>query len=126
MRYLNNFNESKEEDIDYEYVDICFVDFIDEERYNKQIYRDGSMIIDITIPDEYTRLGSMNNIDSLLKINKWKENDYLKVKDSLNKIKLQMPFLYYYINFNDHENMDENSGLMTIRLQKDPRWAHKI
>ena len=85
MKYLNKFNENNNSnEIDLEYIDMCFVDFIDEDRYKSTLFRGNDGVnIDIRIPEEYSIPYSTGSIDDLIKVVKWKEQEYLKVKDAL-------------------------------------------
>ncbi len=127
MKYLNKFNENNNSnEIDLEYIDMCFVDFIDEDRYKSTLFRGNDGVnIDIRIPEEYSIPYSTGSIDDLIKVVKWKEQEYLKVKDALNKIKLQMPNLMYYIALVDHQNL-ESDAFMTIRLNYNISYFHTI
>jgi hypothetical protein len=126
MKYLQNFKENKSNEIDLEYIDMCFVDFIDEDRYKSTLYRGNDGVsISIGIPDEYSIPYSTGNIDDLITVVKWKEEEYLKVKDALNRIKLQIPNLMYYISFDDHENL-ESPAYMNIRLNYNKSYYHTI
>jgi len=128
MKHLQKFNENIEsnDDIDMEYIDICFVDFMDEGRYMSTLYRGNNGVsIDILIPEEYSIPYSTGNINDLLKVVRWKEEEYLKVEDALNKIKIKMPNLKYNITFDDHENL-ESDAYMNIRLSYDTSYYHTI
>lgn len=127
MKYLKKFNENnKSNEIDLEYIDMCFVNFIDENRYKSTLYRGNDGVnIDIDIPDEYSIPYSTGNIDDSIKTVRWKEEEYLKVKDALNKVKLQMPNLMYYISFDDHERL-ESTAYMNIRLNYNTSYYHTI
>ena len=128
MKHLQKFNENKEsnDDIDMEYIDICFVDFMDEGRYKSTLYSGNNGVnIDILIPEEYSIPYSTGNINDLLKVVRWKEEEYLKVEDALNKIKIKMPNLKYHITFDDHENL-ESDAYMNIRLSYNTSYFHTI
>ncbi len=128
MKHLQKFNENIEsnDDIDMEYIDICFVDFMDEGRYMSTLYRGNNGVsIDILIPEEYSIPYSTGNINDLLKVVRWKEEEYLKVEDALNKIKIKMPNLKYNITFDDHENLGSDA-YMNIRLSYDTSYYHTI
>lgn len=106
MKYLQKFNESKEDEDMKDYILMCFAEFTDDDKYgfehegyDEELYRkDGyDYIIDllINVPENHIE-GEINIEDALKDIDVIKEF-YLDIDSCLKKVKDEYPKIEYEI-----------------------------
>ena len=115
MRYLKLFEGGIEQDIiDKDYIEMCFVDFIDEGNFRLYIGYD-KKTCSITINRE-----SVSNRDKRDTIKDFKERSKLnyelfdKIEECLPKVKLQYPYMQYKIY--DYSGEDEQDIRIDLAL----------
>ena len=120
MKHLKRIFESKEE-LDTDYIEMCFVDFIDSgsifdiikgpnSEYDEdyiQLYFKKPSISGYTRGDAYIP-GNMD-INNYINSSKTCEEFYLNVKNSLDKVKIEYPNIKTSFN-------DETSLVITLKL----------
>lgn len=106
MKHLNRFNEStigpnpKVDKIDTEYIDMCFVGFLDAGAKTKN---DGKLYrIKIKLREKHESWEPYN-IKDYVKFGKQLEQTILEVEDCLNKVKIEYPDIEYSV-FLDSKN----------------------
>jgi hypothetical protein len=123
---IKRFNEGLEY-IDIEYIDDCFVSLADDYPNYKSNLNNNTLSISIDIIDEYT-IPNFNSTstENMVKILEWKISLINEIRYCLDKVKIKYDNLSYSIYFNEHENMDEDTGQVNIVLQKNEKWYPKI
>ena len=97
MRYLKLFENINQDVIDKDYIEMCFVDFIDEDNFSvyhsndKQTY---SITIDIEPSSNRDKRGTIHEFKERAKLN-YEILD--KIEDCLTKVKLQYPNIVYNV-----------------------------
>jgi hypothetical protein len=114
MKYIKLFEGIEQDIIDKDYIEMCFVDFIDEGNFRLYLGYD-KKTCSITINTEST-----SNRDKRGTINDFKERSKLnyelfdKMEDCLLKVKLQYPNVQYKIF--DHSGADEQEIRVDLAL----------
>lgn len=123
---IKKFNEGLEY-IDIEYIDDCFVSLADDYPNYKSNLNNNTLGISIDIIDEYT-IPNFNSTstENMVKILEWKISLINEIRYCLDKVKIKYDNLSYSIYFNEHENMDEDTGRVNITLQKNEKWYPTI
>lgn len=98
MKHLNRFNEAvigpKPKEVDTEYIDMCFVDFLDTGAKTK---KDGKLYrIKIKLREKHESW-EPHNIKDYVKFAKKLEQITLEVEDCLNKVKIEYPTIDYSV-----------------------------
>lgn len=115
MKYLNRFNESTTgpKEIDLEYIDMCFVDFLDDGFKFEFVKKDTSRSEDIYKLDiklrKKHRLWEPNNIDNYVDLSDRMREIFHKIKECVEKVKIQYPDLEYSVGINK-----KSSGVFII------------
>jgi hypothetical protein len=123
---IKKFNESLEY-IDIEYIDDCFVSLADDYPNYKSNLNNNTLGISIDIIDEYTVPNfNSTSTENMLKILEWKISLINEIRYCLDKVKIKYDDLSYSIYFNEHENMDEDTGRVNITLYESKKWYPKI
>ena len=117
MKYLNKFNESTigTKEIDLEYIDMCFVDFIDDGFKFEFVRKDNNQAADhyelnIKLRDKH-RVWEPNNIDDYVDLSDKMREIFHKIKECVEKVKIQYPDLEYSVGINK-----KSSGVFIIYL----------
>jgi hypothetical protein len=114
MRYLKQFEGIDQDKIDKDYIEMCFVDFIDEGNFRLNIAQDKESCV---IKIDYD---SISNRDQMGKIKDFKERAKLnyelfdKIEECLPKVKLQYPYIQYKIY--DNSGADEQEIKIYLAL----------
>ena len=97
MKYLKLFENSEDLTIDKDYIEMCFVDFVDEDNFS--VYQSNDeKTYSITIDTE-----SSSNRDKRGTIQEFKERAKLnyeildKIEGCLTRVKLQYPNIFYNV-----------------------------
>ena len=95
MKYLKRMNESSNDDMK-EYIEECFVDYIDDTNYNFSMIDDnwvseGSIEIQLTIIDIPTDSRSYNDIDYLIAMSVDLNEFYSNIKVCCEKVNSKYP-----------------------------------
>jgi hypothetical protein len=104
-----------------DYINLCFIDFSDEDRYK---ISNGSSIININISvlDESTLTYNDSSVDGHTKVYKWRLEQLEQIESCLNKIKLEYSDIFYYIEFNEYPGdngfMRKGDGEINISISK--------
>jgi len=124
MNYIRKYNESLEDEVDKEYVDMCFIDFVDDNGRYYSEFDNKYKCLDITIGfDVSFEQGASKpftfSIEMMKKYNLYKLNIYEDIGVCLNKVKIEFPNYYYAIN--------ENVGEIYIKIHKEKKMlTYKI
>ena len=98
MRYLKLFENSEDLTIDKDYIEMCFVDFIDEDNFEIML-RAGDKTCEITIDmeDSSIRTYSTNSINEFIKRSEIRSDLFNRIKESLSKIKIEYPTMKHKV-----------------------------
>ena len=97
MRYLKQFEGINQDIIDKDYIEMCFVDFVDEDNF-VLYFGDGKKRCSITIDRESISTRDKRGIIKEFKeISKLNYELFDKIEDCLSKVKLQYPYIQYRI-----------------------------
>lgn len=114
MKYIKLFEGIDGDTIDKDYIEMCFVDFIDQDNFRLYLGYD-KKTCSITINTEST-----SNRDKFGTIKDFKERSKLnyelfdKIEECLQKVKLQYPDIQYKIL--DHSGADEQELRIDLAL----------
>lgn len=103
MRYLKLFENSEDLTIDKDYIEMCFVDFIDQDnfKFNFQaggaIEREKTCEITIDMEDSSVRTYSTNSINEFIKRSEIRSDLFNRIKESLSKIKIEYPTMKHKV-----------------------------
>lgn len=125
MKHLNRFNESiidpKPKEIDTEYIDMCFVNFLDAGSKTKKegiLYK-----IKIKLRGKHSNWEPYN-IKDYVELAKKLEQVTLEVEDCLNKVKIEYPNIEYSV-YIDNKN-DKFVVVFVLKgTMTDPMTAHQ-
>ena len=98
MKYLKLFENSEDLTIDKDYIEMCFVDFIDEDNFEIML-RAGDKTCEITIDmeDSSIRTYSTNSINEFIKRSEIRSDLFNRIKESLSKIKIEYPTMKHKV-----------------------------
>ncbi len=115
MKYLNKFNESSidPKEIDLEYIDMCFVNFIDDGFKFEFVGKDKNQSLNhyelnIKLREKH-QVWEPNNIDDYVDLSDKMREIFHKIKECVEKVKIQYPDLEYSVGINK-----KSSGIFII------------
>jgi hypothetical protein len=119
---IRKFNEAISAVFNKDYIEECFLEFIDDSNYTYELLGDSSLVIRFNILDEKYHDGTINGLsDSLVYLGNMLDN----INVGLEKIKIKYPDTRYYIEISD----DFDTYISYIRLGlylESKNNAHKI
>jgi hypothetical protein len=96
MKHLKLFENNQNTDIDREYIEMCFVDFIDENNFIYKSHNRNTCSITIDILSSST-CGLSNSIKEFIMRSEMRTYLFKKIEDSLSKIKIEYPDMKHKI-----------------------------
>ncbi len=128
MKHIKKYNESKEE-IDLEYIRDCFIEFIDDPKYEFIIKENRDDIeIELDIHPSPIERDVKYSINKLAKLGKSLSDFYLDVENSIDKVKLKYPGIYdeceenFYTSRTEHEKYGHKYLIIALKFHK---WLKK-
>ena len=117
MRYLKLFENNEDITIDKDYIEMCFVDFIDEDNF-KIMLRAGDKTCEITIDmeDSSIRTFSTNSINEFIKKSEMRSDLFNRIKESLSKIKIEYPTMKHKVT--DMTGADEERVRIDLSISE--------
>lgn len=108
------------DELDTEYIDDCFVSLADDyPGYVTNLNGKYSLDIVINLDDEYTTpYFSCSSAEDMIRILEYKVNLISEIRYCLDKVKTKYDELSYSIFFDEHENMDEGTGKVSVTLYR--------
>jgi hypothetical protein len=125
MKYIKLFEDIDEDTIDKDYIEMCFVDFIDEGnfKFNFQaggaIEREKTCDITIDMVDSSTnyKWGPKNpSIGEFVKRAEMRSNLFNKIEESLSKIKIEYPTMKHKVM--DRTGSDEAVVVISLSISE--------
>lgn len=105
MRYLKLFEDIEQDIIDKDYIEMCFIEFIDEGKFRLYLGYD-KKTCSITIDRESISNGKGGKISDFKEISKLNYELFDKIEECLPKVKLQYPHMQYKIFVNDWDEQE--------------------
>jgi DNA-directed RNA polymerase subunit F len=107
MKYIKLFENIDHDIIDKDYIEMCFVDFIDEDNFiikfhpeinnsGKSIMGDKTCEITIDMVDS-SSINLSNSINEFIKRVEMRSNLFNRIQESLSKIKIEYPTIKHKI-----------------------------
>lgn len=99
MRYLKLFENNQDINIDKDYIESCFVDFIDEDNFRLMFHgRASSLTCEITIDmSDSSSIHLSNSIKEFTKRAEMRSQLFNRIEESLSKIKIEYPTMKHKI-----------------------------
>jgi len=127
MKYIKKYNESDNNEIDLDYIKMCFIDFEDSGIMDIQQIEDRICII-IELPENYSDItnGIEGSYSDCLEFLNYKVEMVMSIKTCLDKVKIEYDNLRHYIYFgtsDNNNNIDICGVTLTTHLSK---YYHEI
>lgn len=117
MRYLKLFENNEDITIDKDYIEMCFVDFIDEDNFIIKFHTDNKTCeIDIDMEDSSIRTYSTNSINEFIKRSEMRSDLFNRIKESLSKIKIKYPTMKHKVT--DMTGAHEDRVRITLSISE--------
>jgi hypothetical protein len=98
MRYLKLFENNEDINIDKDYIEMCFVDFIDENNFKLMFHgRQSSLTCEITIDMSDSSLPSPSSIKEFTKRTEMRNYLFNRIEESLSKVKIEYPTIKHKV-----------------------------
>jgi tryptophan synthase beta subunit len=103
MKYIKLFENKEDITIDKDYIEMCFVDFIDEDNFklmfHKRHYagRQSSLTCEITIDMEDSSLPFSSSIKEFTKRTEMRNYLFNKIEECLSKVKIEYPTIKHKV-----------------------------
>ena len=92
MRYLKLFENNEDITIDKDYIESCFVDFIDEDNFKLMFHgRVSSLTCEITIDMSDSSLPFSSSISEFTKRTEMRNYLFNRIEECLSKVKIEYP-----------------------------------
>ena len=96
MRYLKLFENNEDINIDKDYIEMCFVDFIDEDNFKLMFHgRQSSKTCEIWAL--YTLLSFKSSISEFTKRTEMRNNIFNRIEECLSKVKIEYPTIKHKV-----------------------------
>ena len=116
MKYLKLFENSEDLTIDKDYIEMCFVDFIDEDNFIIKFHTDNKTCeITIDMVDS-SSIHLSNSINEFIKRVEMRSNLFNRIQESLSKIKIEYPTIKHKII--DMTGADETEVRLYLSLSE--------
>jgi hypothetical protein len=97
MRYLKLFESNEDISIDKDYIEMCFVDFFDEDNFKIKFSSSNKICeIDIDMADS-SSIYLSNSIKEFIKRSEMRFQLFNRIEESLSKIKIEYPTIKHKI-----------------------------
>lgn len=118
MRYLKLFENNEDITIDKDYIEMCFVDFIDEDNFRLMFHgRVSSKTCEITIDmADSSSIHLSNSIKEFIKRAEMRSQLFNRIEESLSKIKIEYPTMKHKIM--DMTGADEEEVKIILSLSE--------
>lgn len=101
MRYLKLFEDNQDITIDKDYIESCFVDFIDEDNFKFNFQAGGAIerekTCDITIDIADSSLPFSSSIKEFTKRTEMRNNLFYRIEECLSKVKIEYPTIKHKV-----------------------------
>jgi hypothetical protein len=102
MRYLKLFESNEDINIDKDYIESCFVDFIDEDNFKlmfhgNRFHPKSSLTCEITIDIEDSSLPFSSSISEFTKRTEMRNHLFNRIEESLSKVKIEYPTIKHKV-----------------------------
>ena len=98
MKYLKLFENNEDITIDKDYIEMCFVDFIDEDNFKLMFHgRVSSLTCEITIDMSDSSLPSPSSIKEFTKRTEMRNHLFNRIEESLSKVKIEYPTIKHRV-----------------------------
>lgn len=98
MKYLKLFEDIEGDTIDKDYIEMCFVDFIDEDNFKLMFHgRQSSKTCEITIDMEDSSLPFSSSIKEFTKRTEMRNYLFNKIEECLSKVKIEYPTIKHKV-----------------------------
>jgi hypothetical protein len=98
MRYLKLFENNEDITIDKDYIESCFVDFIDEDNFKLMFHgRVSSLTCEITIDMSDSSLPFSSSISEFTKRTEMRNYLFNRIEESLSKVKIEYPTIKHKV-----------------------------
>lgn len=100
MRYLKLFENNEDINIDKDYIEMCFVDFIDEDNFKliwSTLPNQSSKTCEITIDIADSSLPFSSSISEFTKRTEMRNNLFYRIKECLSKVKIEYPTIKHRV-----------------------------
>ena len=98
MKYLKLFENNEDITIDKDYIEMCFVDFIDEDNFKLMFHgRVSSLTCEITIDMSDSSLPFSSSISEFTKRTEMRNYLFNRIEESLSKVKIEYPTIKHKV-----------------------------
>jgi hypothetical protein len=98
MKYLKLFENNEDITIDKDYIEMCFVDFIDEDNFKLMFHgRASSLTCEITIDMSDSSLPFSSSISEFTKRTEMRNHLFNRIEESLSKVKIEYPTIKHKV-----------------------------
>lgn len=98
MRYLKLFESNEDITIDKDYIESCFVDFIDEDNFKLMFHgRVSSLTCEITIDMSDSSLPFSSSISEFTKRTEMRNYLFNRIEEGLSKVKIEYPTIKHKV-----------------------------
>ena len=98
MKYLKLFENNEDITIDKDYIEMCFVDFIDEDNFKLMFHgRVRSLTCEITIDMSDSSLPFSSSISEFTKRTEMRNYLFNRIEESLSKVKIEYPTIKHKV-----------------------------
>jgi len=98
MKYIKLFENKEDITIDKDYIEMCFVDFIDEDNFKLMFHgRVSSLTCEITIDMSDSSLPSPSSIKEFTKRTEMRNHLFNRIEESLSKVKIEYPTIKHKV-----------------------------
>jgi hypothetical protein len=98
MKYIKLFEGIEVDTIDKDYIEMCFVDFIDEDNFKLMFHgRVSSLTCEITIDMSDSSLPSPSSIKEFTKRTEMRNHLFNRIEESLSKVKIEYPTIKHRV-----------------------------
>ena len=120
MKYLKLFENNEDINIDKDYVEMCFVDFIDEDNFEIK-FHSGNKTCEITIDmvDSSTnyKWGPKNpSINEFVKRAEMRSHLFNRIVDAMSKVKIEYPTMKHRVM--DRTGADEAVVMIVLSISE--------